>query len=116
MHVSAAFVLAAILKCWLCANLYRLPPPFVEDGRGSSGIGRCKSIGLTEDILLQAEAVDSNRSRPKFPQKKVESYIQAGNGFGGIWRSFSGAAYWMGCNSCLEVASPLAKPASTQSQ
>ena len=48
--------------------------------------------------------------------KKVESYLPAGNVFGGIWRSFSGAAYWMVCNSCLGVASPLAKPASTQSQ
>ena len=64
MHVSAAFVLAAILKCWLYANLYRLPPPFAEDGRGSSGLGRGKSIGLTEGILLPAEAVDSNRSHP----------------------------------------------------
>ena len=48
--------------------------------------------------------------------KKVESYLPACNIFGGIWRSFSGAAYWMVCNSCLRVASPLAKPASTQSQ
>ena len=48
--------------------------------------------------------------------KQVESYLPAGNVFGGIWRSFSGAAYWMACNSCLGVASPLAKPASTQSQ
>ena len=48
--------------------------------------------------------------------KKVESYLPACNVFGGIWRSFSGAAYWMVCNSCLRVASPLAKPASTQSQ
>ena len=48
--------------------------------------------------------------------KKVESLLPAGNVFGGIWRSFSGAAYWMVCNSCLGVASPLAKPASTQSQ
>ena len=47
---------------------------------------------------------------------KVESYLPACNVFGGIWRSFSGAAYWMVCNSCLRVASPLAKPASTQSQ
>ena len=46
--------------------------------------------------------------------KKVESYLPACNVFGGIWRSFSGAAYWMVCNSCLRVASPLAKPASTQ--
>ena len=64
VRVTAAFVLAAILKCWLYANLYRLPPPFAEDGRGSSGIGRGKSIGLTESIILPAEAVDSNRSRP----------------------------------------------------
>ena len=63
---TAAFVLAAILKCWLYANLYRLPPPFAEDGsRWSSGIGRGKSIGLAEGMLLPAEAVDSNRSRPK---------------------------------------------------
>ena len=48
--------------------------------------------------------------------KNAESYLPAGNIFGGIWRSFSGAAYWMVCNSCLGVASPLAKPASTQSQ
>ena len=59
------FVLAAILKCWLYANLYRLAPPFAEDGRGPSGIDRGKSIGITEGILLPAEAVDSNRSRPK---------------------------------------------------
>ena len=56
--------LAAILKCWLYANLYRLPPPFAEDGRGSSGIGKGKSIGLTEGILLPAEEVDSNQSCP----------------------------------------------------
>ena len=48
--------------------------------------------------------------------KKVESYLPACNVFGGIWCSFSGAAYWMVCNSCLRVASPLAEPASTQSQ
>ena len=64
MHVTAAFVLAAILKCWLYANLYRLPPIFAVDGRGSSGKGRSKSIGLAEGILLPAEAVDSNRSHP----------------------------------------------------
>ena len=61
VHISAAFVLAAILKFWLYANLYRLPPPFAEDDR-SSGIGRGKSIGLTDGILLPAEAVYSNRS------------------------------------------------------
>ena len=38
---------------------------FTDDGRGSSGIGRGKSNGLAEGILLPAEAVDSNRSRPK---------------------------------------------------
>ena len=65
MHVPAAFILAAILKCWLYVNLLGLPPPFAEDGRGSSGIGRGKSIGLAEGILLPAEAVDSNRSRPR---------------------------------------------------
>ena len=37
----------------------------MEDGRGSSGIGSDKSIGLAEGILLPAEAVESNRSRPK---------------------------------------------------
>ena len=37
-------------------------PSSPKDGRGSSGIG--KSIGLAEGILLPAEAVDSNRSRP----------------------------------------------------
>ena len=36
----------------------------MEDGRGSSGIGSDKSIGLAEGILLPAEAVESNRSRP----------------------------------------------------
>ena len=65
VRVTSAFVLAAILKCWLYANLDRLLPPFAEYGRGSSGIGRGKSIGLTEGILLPAEAVDSNRSRPE---------------------------------------------------
>ena len=43
---------------WLPANI------FAEDGRGSSGIARDKSIGLAEGTLLPAEAVDSNRSRP----------------------------------------------------
>ena len=37
----------------------------MEDGRGYSGIGSGKSIGLAEGILLPAEAVESNRSRPK---------------------------------------------------
>ena len=36
----------------------------MEDGRGSSGIGSGKSIGMADDILLPAEAVESNRSRP----------------------------------------------------
>ena len=66
VHVTAAFVLAAILKCWLYANLYRLPPSFAEDDIWSSGICRCKSIGLSEGILLPAEAVESNRSCPKY--------------------------------------------------
>ena len=44
----------------------RLPRRGVEDGRGSSGIGSGKSIGLAEGILLPAEAVESNRSRPHF--------------------------------------------------
>ena len=48
--------------------------------------------------------------------KKVEFYLPPCNVVGGIWRSFGGAAYWMVYNSCLRVASPLAKPASTQSQ
>ena len=52
------------LKCWL--YLYRLPPPFAEDGRGSSGIGRGKLIGLTKGLLLPAKAVGSIRSRPRF--------------------------------------------------
>ena len=37
----------------------------MEDGRGSSEIGSGKSIGLAEGILLPAEAVESNRSRPR---------------------------------------------------
>ena len=52
--------------------------------------------------------------------KKDEFYLPPCNvfgdiwrSFGGIWFSFAGAAYWMVCNSCLRVASPLAKPAST---
>ena len=64
MHVTPAFVLAAILRFSLYANLCRLPRREAEDGRGSSGIGRGKSIEMTEGILLPAEAVDSNRSRP----------------------------------------------------
>ena len=64
MHVTAVFVVAAILKCWLYANLYRIPPPFTEDGKGSYGIGTGKSIALAEGILLPAEEVDLNRSRP----------------------------------------------------
>ena len=38
----------------------------MEDGSGSSGIGPGKSIGLAEGILLPAEAVESNRSRPMY--------------------------------------------------
>ena len=79
MHVTAAFVLAAILKFYLYANLYRLPPPFVEDGRGSSGIGRGKSIGIAEGILLPAEAVDSNRSRPKLTNPSVHPITLVNN-------------------------------------
>ena len=48
--------------------LRKTPPSSASlRGRRSSGIGRGKSIGLTED--LPAEAVDSNRSRPKGPFK-----------------------------------------------
>ena len=48
--------------------LRKTPPSSASlRGRLSSGIGRGKSIGLTED--LPAEAVDSNRSRPKGPFK-----------------------------------------------
>ena len=84
MHVTAAFVLAAILKCWLYANLYRLPPPFAEDGRGSSGIVRGKSIGLAEGILLSTEAVDSNRSRPKCqPERRTAGRVRCVVGGGG---------------------------------
>ena len=43
----------------------------MEDGRGSSGIGSGKSIGLAEGILLPAEAVESNRSRPKKATSKM---------------------------------------------
>ena len=39
----------------------------MEDSRGSSGIGSGKSIGLADGILLPAEAVESNRSRPWMP-------------------------------------------------
>ena len=49
----------------------------MEDGRGSSGIGSGKSIGLAEGILLPAEAVESNRSRPKsltFPPLSIAGY------------------------------------------
>ena len=56
--------LAAILKCLLYAHLYHLQRPFAEDGRGSSGIGRGKSVGLTEGNRLPAESGDSNRSPP----------------------------------------------------
>ena len=58
----------------------------------------------------------SSSSSSSKKDKEVESYLPAGNVFGGIWPSFSGAAYWMVCNSYLGVASPLAKPESTQSQ
>ena len=45
----------------------------MEDGRGSSGIGSSKSIGLAEGILLPTEAVESNRPRPYV-------YMKANNG------------------------------------
>ena len=34
--------------------------------RGSSGIGRGKSIELAEGILLPSQAIESNSSRPKY--------------------------------------------------
>ena len=72
-------VLAAILKCWLYANLYRLPPSFAEDGRESSGIDRGKSIGLTKGILLPGEGAYSNRSRPKTLVNVALMYIVCGS-------------------------------------
>ena len=43
-----------------------------------SGIGRAKSIGLTGGILLPAEAVESNRSRPnKSGCAKAQKYLKA---------------------------------------
>ena len=71
-HVSAAIVPAAILKCQFYLHLYRLPQTGAEHGRGSSGIGRGKSIRLAEGIILPAEAVELNRSRPclKAPNRK----------------------------------------------
>ena len=48
------------------------------------------------------------------PKKDLSS---AQSRFGGIWRSFGGVAQWIVCVIVyLRVASPLAKPASTQSQ
>ena len=47
----------------------------MEDGRGSSGIGSDKSIGLAEGIRLPAEAVESNRSRPKSRRIMSESSV-----------------------------------------
>ena len=43
----------------------------MEDGRGYSGIDSGKSIGLAEGIRLPAEAVESNRSRPKPSRKGI---------------------------------------------
>ena len=86
----------------------------------------CNFKFLTLDVRSLAVA---SRSKER-NTKKDESYLPPCNVFGGIWRSFGGiwrsfgsiwrsfggAAYWAVCNSCLGVASPLAKPASTQSQ
>ena len=47
----------------------------MEDGRGSSGIGSGKSIGLAEGILLPAETVESNRSRPKLLEAGVHTSL-----------------------------------------
>ena len=43
----------------------------MEDGRGYSGIDSGKSIGLAEGIRLPAEAVESNRSRPRIATLKT---------------------------------------------
>ena len=76
-----------------------------------------RKIGL---VLLSSQFFGNTN---KLNTKKDDSYLPPYNlfdgiwrSFGGIWRSFGGAAYWMVCNSCLRGASPLAKPASTQSQ
>ena len=76
---------------------------------------------MLEDI------VDTHRSnfhrRVKTQTKRRQSHVNAGkvpeseNAESKVTAIyFSGAAYWMVCNSCLGVASPLAKSASTQSQ
>ena len=45
----------------------------MEDGRGYSGIDSGKSIGLAEGIRLPAEAVESNRSRPKSLDRRPDT-------------------------------------------
>ena len=52
----------------------------------------CTVEGRFQEIVLYAQR----------RIKKVESYLPVNNVFGGIWRSFSGAAYWMVCNNCQE--------------
>ena len=73
-------------------------------------------VNKTNYVTQYRKRTESMAQQSKRRIKKVESYLPADNVFGGIWRSFSGAAYWVVYNSCLGEASPLAKPASTQSQ
>ena len=63
----------------------------MEDSRGSSGIGPGKSIGLAEGILLPAEAVESNRSRPLITAAENDLRIPAMttcHQYGHVWSMY----------------------------
>ena len=99
----------SIVVCWLSS--YR---PDRAAGETKAYTWQCE-IGSVPSTRWPPAAT-RRRIRNQRSIKKMESYLPACNVFGGMWRSFSGAAYWMMCNSCLRVASPMSKPASTQSQ
>ena len=62
--------------------------------------GTCASVMAERRSSGHAEVDQNDGGTLKQRRiKKIESYLAAGNVFGGIWRSFSGAAYWMVCNS-----------------
>ena len=66
------------------------------EGKGLDGVRRkSHSAAVIDGINSTIYVGDSivRKIHSTIEVKKVESYLPAGNVFGGIWRSFSGAAY-----------------------
>ena len=64
-----------------CLPAYHLTQRVAEDVRGSSGIGRGKSIGLAEGILLLAEVVECPKAElivihTELDMKRVHHFVE----------------------------------------